>query len=132
MDKLKYSQELKDIKQMLVTSVKCTLNNEDLNDFEEECLAIDFLIATESGLASKDNLIRPSNNVLMKAFNRYLQFLDRNFECNYETVDKYPSPTIAMQFRTCTYYFNILRNSNFLEDKPEEILNLVGILEKNK
>lgn len=106
--------------------VKELYNENNIDELEEELLALKYLRSLQFGLAhhEKENLIKPTVDVMNRCLNRYLQYIEKVFGVKQNTLKEKRErfPFTVKEYQACKHYLFQFTKRIWYEKLPEEIL----------
>lgn len=89
-----------------------------------EWKALEYLKCLQHGFAlgEKENLLKPSPEVISDALNRHLDHIDKVFNCNADTYKKCPHKRVIKEYLACRHYLFKFTLQGWYDRLPDVLL----------
>jgi len=113
----------KDLKYGMMLLETWDIREEDKEEIMEEKEVLRYLVACQIGLSRKENVKKPSIEIVNRCFNRHLTFLEKIHKCHAYNVNKYENPLVRKEYKACRHYLFQFSLPAWYEKMPEEIIS---------
>lgn len=98
----------------------------DKEELIEEYEAIRYLVSCRLMFAHDENAYKPSVEVMNRCLNRYLDYLNRLFNCNQDTFRGYEDKIIQKRYKACRHYLFQFSLPAWYEKLPPVVLSIAN------
>lgn len=95
----------------------------DKENILEEREVLRYLIACQYGFTQKENVKKPSLEVVNRCFNRQLSFLEKIHKCHAYNVNRHHCPISRKEYKACRHYLFQFSLPAWYAKLPDEILS---------